>query len=148
MRRGRTNPRTAHGGFGGFGKKYIVKRDNAGWKIRPEAADMADRKQFDRAMHGDFDLSDLTNARTAHDGPGTDLPKRGNDLLLPPRQRQWHRIIPARSTPRKAMALSTVFGSWIATALSVCSPRPRSLAAKPRSRDRFARNSACAALPW
>lgn len=91
MRRGRTNPRNAHGGFGGFGKKYIVKRDNAGWKIRPEAADMADRKQFDRALHGDFDLSDLTNARTAHDGPGTDLPKRGNDLLLPPQQRQWHR---------------------------------------------------------
>jgi len=38
-------------------------------------------------------------------------------------------IMPARSTPSRAMTLSTVLASCIATTVSVCSPRPRSLAA-------------------
>jgi hypothetical protein len=49
--------------------------------------------------------------------------------------------MPARKTPRKVIMLSTVFGRCIATMLSVCNPRQRSLAAHAE----IAR-SACAKL--
>jgi hypothetical protein len=76
-----------------------------------------------------FDLIGLAEARAADDGFDANLAKGGDDFFLPPEQRQGHAIMPARSTPRKATMLSTMFGNCIATALSVCSPRPRSLAA-------------------
>jgi hypothetical protein len=62
MRSGRTNSRNAHGGFGAFVKENIIKRDNAVGQIGPEGADMTDRKQFDRALHGNFERADLSDA--------------------------------------------------------------------------------------